>query len=77
MFRSPCPPVIEIPGPLATTLGPTRNPSLIDSRRSTARNGLPPRSRTVVKPASSVTFACFIAAKARWNGVSLNLKISS
>jgi hypothetical protein len=24
LFKSPCPPVMEMPGPLATTRGPTR-----------------------------------------------------
>ena len=32
-FKSPWPPVMEMPGPLATMRGPTRKPSLIESRR--------------------------------------------
>ncbi len=52
-----------MPGPLATMRGPTRNPSLMASRRSTARKGRDPTSRTVVKPASSVVRAFFTAGK--------------
>ncbi len=52
------------------------NPSAIASRRSTARNGGEPRSRTVVNPASSVVLAFTTAAKPLLNGVFLNLSIS-
>ena len=36
---SPWPPVIEMPGPLATTRGPMRKPSLMASRRVDEQNG--------------------------------------
>ena len=62
-----------MPGPLATTRGPTRKPSLIESRRSTGQERREPTSRTVVKPASSVLRALSTAAKALVNGRVLEL----
>ena len=52
-------------------------PSLIGSRRSTARNGAEPTSRTVVKPASSVRLACTTAASREESGEVLNFQMSS
>gem|GEM_PF-3891409 len=68
---------MEMGGPLATMRGPGRYPLLMELRRSTARNGSEPTSRTVVNPASRSFLAFTTPAKALSKGVSLKLKISS
>ena len=63
---SKCPPVAPMPKVATNIRGPTTRPLLIELRRATSTNsGLPtnrlPRSRTVVKPASTVARANAVA----------------
>jgi hypothetical protein len=59
---------MEMPGPEATMRGPGMKPALMLLRRSTARNGREPTSRTVVKPASSVFLRIDDAGNGRVEG---------
>ena len=76
LYELPWPPVIDIAGPLPTIRGPTANPSQIAFRKSTARNGSHPTSRTLVNPASRVLHALPTANVACVSGLSLNEWIS-
>jgi len=71
--------VLEMARVVAKMRGPAIIPAAIASRSATSATAAPsvPSSRTVVKPASSVLFACTTAAKAELKGVSLKSYSSS